>query len=62
MWACPNMLIGDVTKSGNVIDIVSCQLLMKLLAIDTVLGQIGQNMVASIQRGSDIDIYREKRE
>jgi hypothetical protein len=54
------MLIGDATKLGDVVDIVSCQLLMKSSAVNIVIGWIGCNMVAYIQRG--LDIYREKRE
>jgi hypothetical protein len=50
MWVCPNTLIVDATKLGGVVDIMSCQLLMKSSNINMVVGQNGWNMVRYIQR------------
>jgi hypothetical protein len=41
--------IGDVTSLGDVEDIVSCQLLMKLLAVDMVLGWNGWNRITDTE-------------
>jgi hypothetical protein len=58
MWACPNVSIGDVTNVGEVINIVSCRLLMKSSVIKIVVGRNSQNGVGYIERVRYI--YNEK--